>query len=93
MAIHDDTKLEIETLLKKSFAPIELEVINDSEKHRGHAQAELHPKAGHFSVHMKSARFDGKSSVMRHRMVYQELSALMDEKIHALSLSLSASNE
>ncbi len=90
---HDDTREQIESILKQSFSPLELEVINDSEAHKGHAQAKAHPQAGHFTVIMKSARFDGKNAVSRHRMVYQELSSLMDERIHALSLSLTASDE
>jgi BolA family transcriptional regulator, general stress-responsive regulator len=90
---HDDIKQEIEEILRANFQPIELEVIDDSHKHRNHTEARLHPQAGHFKVFMKSARFDGKNAVMRHRMVYQELGPLMDAKIHALSLNLLASNE
>lgn len=93
MAVHDDTRQEIETILHQAFSPLELEVINDSAAHRGHAEANAHPKAGHFKVSMKSALFDGKSHVARHRMVYEALSNLMDSKIHALSLNLVASNE
>lgn len=91
--IHDDTRQEIENILQRAFAPLAIEVINDSQAHRNHVGQKEHPGAGHFKVFMKSARFDGKNAVARHRMVYQELGSLMDEKIHALSLDLVASNE
>lgn len=91
--IHDDTRQEIENILRTAFNPIELDVINDSYAHRHHQGAKDHPKAGHFKVFMKSAQFDGKNAVMRHRMVYQALGSLMDEKIHALSLNLVATAE
>jgi BolA protein len=90
---HNDTKQEIEDILRKRFSPLELEVIDDSYAHKNHAEARQHPQAGHFKVFMKTAHFDGKNAVMRHRMVYQELTSLMDSKIHALSLNLLASNE
>ena len=88
-----DTRQEIEDILRKGFAPIQLEVIDDSYAHRNHKEAREHPEAGHFKVFMKTARFDGKNAVMRHRMVYQELAELMHTKIHALSLNLLASHE
>lgn len=91
--LHDDTRQEIEDILRAAFSPIELVVENDSYAHRNHAGPKEHPKAGHFKVAMKSARFDGKTPVQRHRMVYQELTSLMDARIHALSLDLLASNE
>lgn len=93
MTIHDDTRQEIENILQQAFQPLELSVIDDSAAHQGHAEARLHQKAGHFKVFMKSALFDGKSHVVRHRLVYDKLSGLMDAKIHALSLNLVASNE
>jgi BolA protein len=91
--IHDETRQEIEDILRKSFQPIELVVTNDSYAHRNHNEARQHPGAGHFKVVMKSERFDGKNAVLRHRMVYQELAALMEARIHALSLELLASDE
>lgn len=93
MTIHHDTRTEIEEILSKAFSPISLEVIDDSKSHQGHAEAKLRPQAGHFQVIMKSAQFDGLNQIKRHRMVYAKLAELMDSKIHALSLSLHASDE
>ena len=91
--MHDDTRTEIEDLLTKAFAPLTLEVIDESAAHSGHKEARLRPSAGHFKVIMKSEHFNGLNQVKRHRLVYQELASLMDAKIHALSLNLLGSDE
>ena len=93
MSIHQTTKNDIEEILRREFKPIELEVIDDSAAHRGHAEALLQPKAGHFKVNMCAQAFDSLPQVKRHRLVYQALADLMDSRIHALSLNLRASNE
>lgn len=46
----------------------------------------------HFSVHMTSAAFAGRSLVERHQMVYRALAALMP-RIHALQLKTDAPGE
>jgi BolA family transcriptional regulator, general stress-responsive regulator len=93
MSLHETTRREIEEILNKAFSPIFLQVIDDSALHSGHAEAVLHPKAGHFKVIMKCFQFDGQNQIKRHRMVYEQLASLMEKKIHALSLSLLASSE
>ena len=93
MAFLDQTKTEIEKILRKEFSPILLEVIDDSAAHRGHAEAMQHQSAGHFKVIMKSSKFNGLSPVKRHRLVYDQLLPLMEKKIHAISLNLLASDE
>ncbi len=81
----------IEELLRGAFAPAELEVADESDKHRGHAGAA--GGAGHFRVRLVSARFAGVSRVARHRMVYDALAAEIGPEIHALSLELVAPGE
>lgn len=93
MHSHEDTRTQIESILRNAFAPISLEVIDDSEKHHNHAEARLRPQAGHFKVIMTSALFDGLNAVKRHRLVYEKLAPLMDSHIHALSLNLYGSDE
>ena len=46
----------------------------------------------HFSVHVRSASFAGRSLVERHQMVYRALGALMP-RIHALQLKTEAPGE
>lgn len=92
MSIHSSTKAAIQEAMK-DFSPTELIVIDDSASHAGHKAAREQPEAGHFKLIMTSSHFNGLSQVARHRLVYEKLSHLMDKKIHALSLSLRASDE
>lgn len=73
----------IRTKLTTAFEPLELDIIDESHKHAGHASA---GGAGHFAVHVVSAAFAGKSPIERHRMVYASLNELMPNEIHALSI-------
>lgn len=75
-----------------AFAPAALEVINDSQRHAGHAGS---PGTGesHFSVKVVSAAFAGKSRVERHRMVNEVLAEELNGKIHALAISALAPEE
>ena len=82
--------LQIRARLIASFAPTELEVIDESHKHRGHAGAK--DGRGHFRVKIVSARFAGKKPLERHRMVFKVLEDLMQTDIHALSVSAVATD-
>ncbi len=71
--------------LSEKFSPQELEVIDESDRHKGHAG---HDGAGesHFQVLIVSDAFAGKGRVERHRMVYETLDAEIRDRIHALSI-------
>ena len=71
--------------------PIELEVLNDSHLHAQHAGNR--DGANHFTVTMRSAKFDGVSRVQRQRMIYELLEDLMPFPVHALALKLSGSED
>lgn len=75
--------------LNSALSPTRIELIDDSEKHRGHGG---YNPAGesHFSLRIKSSAFSGKSRVERQRMVYRALGELMDERVHALSIRAEA---
>ena len=72
--------------------PSRVELIDDSEKHRGHGG---YNPAGesHFSLTIESPAFAGKSRVERQRMVYSALGDLMRERVHALSIRAKASGD
>jgi BolA protein len=74
----------IRSRLEAELDPEELEVVDDSRRHAGHAGAR--DGRGHFQVRSLSRRFAGKRTVERHRMVYAALGALMQTDIHALGL-------
>jgi BolA protein len=74
----------IRARLEQAFAPNELDIIDDSHKHAGHAGAK--DGRGHFRVRIVSPRFAGTKTLERHRMVYAALGSLMQTDIHALSV-------
>jgi BolA protein len=78
--------------LNTALAPTRIELVDDSEAHRGHGG---HNPAGesHFSLTIESPTFAGKSRVERQRLVYAALGDLMDERVHALSIRASAPGE
>ena len=81
----------IRDTLQQAFAPLVLEVRDDSQRHAGHAGAR--DGRGHFDVTIVSDAFAGMSSLARHRAVYAALGELMTTDIHALSLKASAPRE
>jgi BolA protein len=74
----------IRSRLEAAFEPDELDVVDDSRRHAGHAGAK--DGRGHFNVRIRSQRFAGKRTVERHRMIYAALGSLMQTDIHALGL-------
>jgi BolA protein len=66
------------------LSPSILEIRDDSAKHAGHAGAK---SGGHYSVTIVAARFAGLSTMQRHRLVYDAIGDLMQQGIHALSIS------
>ncbi|MET0369874.1 MAG: BolA family protein [Sphingobium sp.] len=83
---------EIEARLRAALSPERLAVIDDSEKHRGHAG---HDGSGesHFTVEIVSARFADESRVGRQRLVNAALADLLREKVHALAIKARAPGE
>jgi len=78
--------------LTSALAPTRIELIDDSEAHRGHGG---HNPAGesHFSLLIESPAFAGKPRVARQRLVYAALGELMDARVHALSIRAVAPGE
>ena len=81
----------LEARLRQALAPIELEVLDDSHLHAGHAGAA--DGRGHFTVNILSERFTGVPVVRRHRLVYEAVGDLMSTDIHALSIKALAPGE
>lgn len=79
---------EIRERLEGQFAPQELEVIDESEQHIGHAG---YPEGGqsHFRVRMRASALAGQSRIARHRAVHDAIGPELISRIHALALELS----
>lgn len=74
-----------------ALAPEQIELIDDSAKHAGHAGAR--DGGGHFRLHIVASAFSGLRIMQRHRLVYDALGPLMKREIHALSIEAFAPGE
>jgi BolA protein len=72
--------------LTTALSPQQLEVIDESQHHAGHAGAST--GMGHYAVSIQSPLFAGKSLVEAHRLIYQALGEMMETDIHALKISI-----
>lgn len=75
----------IRSRLETAFEPEQLELVDESHRHRGHAGAA--DGRGHFKVRIVSNRFRHIRPLQRQRMVFEALGDLMQTDIHALSIS------
>jgi BolA protein len=82
----------IRSKLEAAFTPVRLSVIDDSERHKGHAG---HRPEGetHFNVEIVSAVFAGLSRVERQRKVYAALAEELAGPVHALSVAARSPEE
>jgi len=74
-----------------ALAPERIELEDESARHAGHAGAQGGGK--HFRLTLVSERFRGKSTLARHRLVYEALGPLMERDIHALAIRAYAPGE
>jgi BolA protein len=86
-----DTRSHIEQKLRDAFDPIEIDVIDQSAAHAGHAGAAS--GGGHYRVILVSQAFEGQNQVQRQRRVYEILADEMRSSIHALSMTCVSRSE
>jgi BolA protein len=72
--------------LVELLAPTQLEVLDESSQHAGHAGADGSGFGTHFRVRIASPLFAGRSRVARHRLVYDALQDFVDRGLHALAI-------
>lgn len=80
--------LEIQSRLQAAFQPEALEVIDESESHRGHAGFQEGGES-HFKVVIVARGFAQMSRLARHRAVHQALGKDLIARFHALALDIS----
>ena len=78
---------EIRSRLVAAFDPTALEIVDDSESHRGHAGFREGGES-HFNVRIRAQAFNGQSRIARHRAVHAALGRDLVGRIHALSLDI-----
>lgn len=87
-----ETRLEsIRHALIVALEPTELELVDESHLHVGHAGAR--DGKGHFRVRIVAPCFRGQAPIKRHRTVYAALATLFETDIHALAIDARAPGE
>ena len=74
--------------LRERLAPSQLEVIDESAFHAGHAGAGDAGWGTHFRVRIASPLFTPLPRVARHRLVYDALQDFVDQGVHALAIEI-----
>jgi len=80
-------------LLRERLAVLQPESIaieDESHKHAGHAGAR---EGGHYQLQIVAQAFAGKSTIARHRLIYDAAGDLMRGRIHALSIRANVPGE
>lgn len=72
--------------LHEAFSPTQLEVIDESDQHIGHAGHQGGHR--HFAVVIAAAPFAGMSRLQAHRAIYRLFSDMIPDKIHALNITI-----
>lgn len=79
---------ELQQRLQERLAPSQLQVIDESAAHAGHAGAGDAGFGTHFRVRIASALFTGQTRVAKHRLVYDALQDFVDRGVHALAIEI-----
>lgn len=88
MQAHDITAAALDAVLRDKLQTTQLEVIDESYQHAGHAGANGTGVGTHFRVRIASPFFTGVSRVGQHRLVYDALQAFIDAGLHALAIEV-----
>ena len=83
---------DIEARLTAAFRPLEMEIVDQSHLHAGHAGAREGGES-HFRVRVVSELFEGMSRIDRQRAVNRALKEPLDGPVHALSVETLAPSE
>lgn len=76
----------IHEILRETFQPVEMNLQDESFRHKGHAEAKK-SGGGHLNLLIVSSKFDGVPLMERHRLVYDTVwSSDRNFPVHALSL-------
>ncbi len=78
--------------LTEAFAPASLDVVDESQRHEGHAGWRPGGET-HFRIYIVSEAFRGKSRLDRHRLINRTLSGELASGVHALAIHAAAPGE
>jgi BolA protein len=74
--------------LRQRLAPTQIEVIDESGQHEGHAYVNGTGFGTHFRVRIAVAGFAPLTRVARHRLVYDALSDFTARGVHAIAIEI-----
>lgn len=74
--------------LRARMAPTQLEVLDESYQHAGHAGANGTGFGTHFKVRISSPQFTNLTRIQCHRLVYDALQDFIDQGLHALVIEV-----
>jgi len=81
----------MKTKLTDAFTPTYLEIVDESEDHRGHGGYREGGET-HFKLTITSASFNGMSRVAQQRAVMAVVKTEMQERVHALAMTVSGTS-
>lgn len=70
--------------LQRELSAEHINIIDQSHLHKNHPGAA--GGGGHFILEITASKFQGRSSIERHKMIYQALGDAMGREIHAISI-------
>lgn len=79
---------QIHARLIHTLQATQLQVIDESHLHAGHAGASESGIGSHFRIKIASPLFTSVSRVQRHRLVYDSLQDFIDQGLHALAIEV-----
>lgn len=82
------TAAALQQHLAQQLAPRQLEVLDESWQHAGHAGANGSGFGTHFRVRIAAPRLDGLRRVQQHRLVYDALQVFFDRGAHAIAIEI-----
>ena len=85
-------KDRIAAALTEALRPIRLDIVDESDRHAGHAGARPGGET-HYRINIVSPAFVGKSRIERHRMVNAPLVAEFASGLHALAIAAASPDE
>ncbi|SAL97748.1 hypothetical protein [Absidia glauca] len=87
-------QLSIEHKVMEALEPTVMETINESHLHSHHSAMKGNTnKETHFKLTVVSDKFQGKTLMQRHRMIYGLLGDELQQGLHALTLKTKTQNE
>lgn len=80
------TKAErIAERIRRDLAPETLEILDESDRHRGHA-GYLEGGESHYRLRIRATSLDALSRIERHRAIHRAIGADLMGEIHALAI-------